>query len=207
MSTSRRTGLANKGDQYRGGVLGGACPSQSVARESCPHLFAGASLTGKKPCGDTEKCGIPSRQDPRPRIARQVAPLRHFSVLAQRLPLRDTQVAPASARIFFFALRGGSTLARTRTGIRTLGGSGVVRYTTRMVIAPRPGVEPGTPRSRRGMISVSPPGPSGRRGTRTLTPLAGNRRSRTARRTVSGCLPRDQWAVEESNLAPRTPAH
>jgi hypothetical protein len=36
--------------------------------------------------------------EPRPRVALQVAPPRHSSALAQRLPLRDTDDPPASAR-------------------------------------------------------------------------------------------------------------
>lgn len=65
---------------------------------------------------------------------------------------------------------------------------------------PRPGFEPGTPRSKRGMISVSPSRriasariaperPCGREGIRTLISLGKNRVSTTARPTVSGSLP------------------
>lgn len=52
------------------------------------------------------------------------------------------------------------------------------------IIVLRLGFEPRTPRSRRGMISVSPPKQSGGEGIRTLMPI-GNRVSNSARQTVS----------------------
>ena len=62
--------------------------------------------------------------------------------------------------------------------------------------APRPGFEPGTPRSKRGMIVRFTIGASsGRQGSRTLISGLENRLSRAARPTVSGYLP--EWTARE----------
>jgi hypothetical protein len=63
---------------------------------------------------------------------------------------------------------------------------------------PRAGVEPAPVRSKRTMISVSPSGPKRKARDLNPHPLAGNRRSRSARPTVSGYLPL-QWTHRELN--------
>src|SRR5262245_40835191 len=61
--------------------------------------------------------------------------------------------------------------------------------------APRPGLEPGTPRSKRGMMSFSPPGHE--RKARDSNPhhATVSRLSKAVRPTVSGYLPVTEYAV------------
>ena len=91
--------------------------------------------------------------------------------------------------------------ARIRTWTACLEDRHDVRFITEAV--PRPGIEPGTPRSKRGMMSVSPSGH--KRKARELNPhllLWENRLSRAARPTVSGYLP----LVDRRGFEPRSPA-
>ena len=65
-----------------------------------------------------------------------------------------------------------------------------LRHWTTGLSVPRPGVEPGTPRSKRGMMSVSPPGHSAEgEGVEPAFPVKGNHVSTVARPAVSGYLP------------------
>ena len=66
-------------------------------------------------------------------------------------------------------------------------------------VIPRPGFEPGTPRSKRGMmVHFTVGASSGRQGSRTLISVSENRLSRAARPTVSGYLP----SVDREGVAP-----
>jgi hypothetical protein len=63
-------------------------------------------------------------------------------------------------------------------------------HSTTGLSVPRPGVEPGLPRSKRGVMSVSPPGhPAEGEGVEPAFPARGNRVSTAARPPVSGYLP------------------
>ena len=65
-----------------------------------------------------------------------------------------------------------------------------LRHWTTGLSVPRPGVEPGLPRSKRGVMSVSPPGhPAEGEGVEPAFPARGNRVSTAARPPVSGYLP------------------
>jgi hypothetical protein len=163
--------------------LAGVEPGTPRVTVSCASRYTtdtaeGVGVEPTRPCGSlafqarpVAQSGSPSESEDR----RQRTEDRHKpnTLLSSVLCLLSSGIVPGGIEPPISSVSG-RRLGRSTTGLSV----------------PRPGVEPGTPRSKRGMMSVSPPGQQ--RKVRESNPhgrLSAPWFSKPARRAVSGYLP------------------